>query len=169
MDWRTPRRRCPTCWTASARIRWPGYRPRAAIQGRGEGQVISERIPPERDREDVVVPDRGLWLLPEPSPGDLFLDLEGDPFYGSDEIDGIDYLFGVIEPGQTDAAGDPAFHAFWSIADDTVTPAAERKAFEDCIDLIMERRTGHPDMHVYHYAPYETGAMKAAGRALRHA
>ena len=40
--------------------------------------------------------------------GDLFLDLEGDPFYGSDEIDGIDYLFGVIEPGQTDAAGDPA-------------------------------------------------------------
>ena len=137
----------------------------AAIQVRGEGQVISERIPPERDREDVVVPDRGLWLLPEPSPGDLFLDLEGDPFYGSDEIDGIDYLFGVIEPGQTDAAGDPAFHAFWSIADGTVTPAAERKAFEDCIDLIMERRTGHPDMHVYHYAPYETGAMKRlAGR-----
>ena len=137
----------------------------AAIQVRGEGRVISERIPPERDRQDVVVPDRGLWLLPEPSPGDLFLDLEGDPFYGSDEIDGIDYLFGVIEPGQTDAAGDPAFHAFWSIADGTVTPAAERKAFEDCIDLIMERRTGHPDMHVYHYAPYETGAMKRlAGR-----
>ena len=137
----------------------------AAIQVRGEGRVISERILPERDRQDVVVPDRGLWLLPEPSPGDLFLDLEGDPFYGSDEIDGIDYLFGVIEPGQTDAAGDPAFHAFWSIADGTVTPAAERKAFEDCIDLIMERRTGHPDMHVYHYAPYETGAMKRlAGR-----
>ena len=46
-----------------------------------------------------------------------------------------------------------------------MTPAAERKAFEDCIDLIMERRTGHPDMHVYHYAPYETGAMKRlAGR-----
>ena len=141
----------------------------AAIQVRGEGRVISERIPPERDREDVVVPDRGLWLLPEPSPGDLFLDLEGDPFYGSDEIDGIDYLFGVIEPGQTDAAGDPTFHAFWSIADGTVTPAAERKAFEDCIDLIMDRRTGHPDMHVYHYAPYETGAMKRLAGPLRHA
>ena len=137
----------------------------AAIQVRGEGRVISERIPPERDREDMLVPDRGLWALPEPSPGDLFLDLEGDPFYGSEEIDGIDYLFGVIEPGQTDAAGDPRFHAFWSIADGTVTPAAERQAFEDCIDLIMDRWAAHPEMHVYHYAPYETGAMKRlAGR-----
>ena len=137
----------------------------AAIQVRGEGRVISERIAPERDRQEALVPDRGLWALPEPSPGDLFLDLEGDPFYGSDEIDGIDYLFGLIEPGQTDAAGDPIFHAFWSIADGTVTPAAERQAFEDCIDLIMDRWTAYPDTHVYHYAPYETTAMKRlAGR-----
>ena len=137
----------------------------AAIQVRGEGRVISERVPPERDRQEALVPDRGLWSLPEPSPGDLFLDLEGDPFYGSDEIDGIDYLFGIIEPGRADAAGGPMFHAFWSIADGTVTPAAERQAFEDCIDLIMDRWTAHPDMHVYHYAPYETSAMKRlAGR-----
>ena len=137
----------------------------AAIQVRGEGRAISERIAPERDRQEALVPDRGLWALPEPSPGDLFLDLEGDPFYGSDEIDGVDYLFGLIEPGQTDAAGEPMFHAFWSIADGTVTPAAERQAFEDCIDLIMNRWTAYPDMHVYHYAPYETTAMKRlAGR-----
>ncbi|MCY4114836.1 MAG: TM0106 family RecB-like putative nuclease [Chloroflexi bacterium] len=137
----------------------------AAIQVRGDGRVISERIPPERDRDGTLVPDRGLWALPEPSPGDLFLDLEGDPFFGSEEIDGVDYLFGVIEPGWPDAAGDPTFHAFWSIADGTVTPAAERQAFEDCVDLIMDRWADHPGMHVYHYAPYETGAMKRlAGR-----
>ena len=137
----------------------------AAIQVRGEGRVISERIPPERDRDKALVPDRGLWALPEPSPGDLFLDLEGDPFYGSDEVDGIDYLFGAIEPGLPDTAGEPTFHAFWSIEDGTVTTAAERQAFEDCIDLIMDRWTAHPDMHVYHYAPYETSAMKRlAGR-----
>ncbi|MDE2991641.1 MAG: TM0106 family RecB-like putative nuclease [Chloroflexota bacterium] len=142
-----------------------GAQAQAAIQVRGEGHVISERIPPERDRGDTLVPDRGLWALPEPSPGDLFLDLEGDPFYGSEEIDGVDYLFGIIEPGRADAAGDPMFHAFWSIADGTVTPAAERQAFEDCIDLIMDRWAAHPDMHVYHYAPYETTAMKRlAGR-----
>ena len=137
----------------------------AAIQVRGDGRVISERIPPERDREKTLVPDRGLWALPEPSPGDLFLDLEGDPFYGSDEVDGIDYLFGAIEPGLPDAAGEPTFHAFWSIEDGTVSTAAERQAFEDCIDLIMDRWTTYPGMHVYHYAPYETGAMKRlAGR-----
>ncbi len=137
----------------------------AAIQVRGEGRVISERISPERDRDKALVPDRGLWALPEPSPGDLFLDLEGDPFYGSDEVDGIDYLFGAIEPGRTDAAGEPLFHAFWSIEDGNVSTAAERQAFEDCIDLIMDRWTAYPGMHVYHYAPYETGAMKRlAGR-----
>ena len=137
----------------------------AAIQVRGEGRVISERIPPERDKQEALAPDRGLWALPEPSPGDLFLDLEGDPFYGSDEIDGIDYLFGAIEPGLPDATGAPTFHTFWSIADGAVSAAAERQAFEDCIDLIMDRWTAYPDMHVYHYAPYETGAMKRlAGR-----
>jgi len=142
-----------------------GAQAQAEIQVRGEGRVIAERIPPERDREDTLVPDRGLWALPEPSPGDLFLDLEGDPFYGSEEIDGVDYLFGIIEPGRVDATGDPLFHAFWSIADGMVTPAAERQAFEDCIDLIMDRWAAHPDMHVYHYAPYETTAMKRlAGR-----
>ena len=169
MGWRTRRGRCPNCLDGASPDSLARVQAQAAIQVRGGGRVISERIPPERDREDVVVPDRGLWLLPEPSPGDLFLDLEGDPFYGSDEIDGIDYLFGVIEPGRTDAAGDPAFHAFWSIADGTVTPAAERQAFEDCIDLIMDRWAAHPDMHVYHYAPYETGAMKRLAGPLRHA
>ena len=71
----------------------------ASIQVLGErqGQVISERIPPARDREGTLIPNRGLLMLPEPSPGDLFFDIEGDPFFGSDEVDGINYLFGVIE------------------------------------------------------------------------
>ena len=56
-------------------------------------------------------------MLPEPSPGDLFFDMEGDPFFSSDEVDGIEYLFGVIEPGSEDESGQPAFHGFWSIED----------------------------------------------------
>ena len=64
--------------------------------------------------------------------------------------------------------GDPIFHAFWSIADGTVTPAAERQAFEDCIDLIMDRWTA------YRHARLPLRALRnhgdeAAGRALRHA
>ena len=139
----------------------------AEIQVRGdrEGRVIAERIPPARDREGVLVLNNGLLMLPEPSPGDLFFDIEGDPFFGSDEVDGIDYLFGVIEPGRVGPDGQPAFHAIWSIDGGTVTPPAERNAFEAFIDLVAERLRADPNLHVYHYAPYEPTAVKRlAGR-----
>ena len=139
----------------------------AEIQVRGdrEGRVIAERILPARDREGVLVSNNGLLMLPEPSPGDLFFDIEGDPFFGSDEIDGIDYLFGVIEPGRVGPDGQPAFHAIWSIDGGTVTPPAERNAFEAFMDLVAERLRADPNLHVYHYAPYEPTAVKRlAGR-----
>ena len=139
----------------------------AEIQVRGErgGRVIAERIPPARDREGALVLNNGLLMLPEPSPGDLFFDIEGDPFFGSDEVDGIDYLFGVIEPGRVGPDGQPAFHAIWSIDGGTVTPPAERNAFEAFIDLVADRLRADPNLHVYHYAPYEPTAVKRlAGR-----
>ncbi len=142
-------------------------RAQAQIQVRGEraGETLSERIAPQRNREGELVGNQGLLMLPEPSPGDLFFDIEGDPFFGSEEVDGIDYLFGVIEPGRLDADGRPAFHAFWSIEEGTVTPAAERRAFEAFIDLVTDRIASDPTLHVYHYAPYEPTAVKRlAGR-----
>ena len=142
-------------------------RAQAHIQVRGEraGETLSERIAPARDREGRLVPHQGLLMLPEPSPGDLFLDIEGDPFFGSEEVDGIDYLFGVIEPGHPDAAGRPTFHAFWSIEAGTATQAAERRAFEGFIDLVTDRLASDPNLHIYHYAPYEPTAVKRlAGR-----
>ncbi len=139
----------------------------ADIQVRGErlGKTISERIEPPRDREGELVPNQGLLMLPQPSAGDLFFDIEGDPFFESDEVDGIDYLFGVIEPGRPDEDGQPAFHAFWSIEEGTVTTGAERRAFEAFIDLVMDRLDSDPNLHIYHYAPYEPTAVKRlAGR-----
>ena len=139
----------------------------ASIQVRGEeaGEVISERVALPRDREGNLVPNQGLLMLPEPSPGDLFFDMEGDPFFSSDEVDGIEYLFGVIEPGRETESGEPAFHRFWSIEDGTVTTTGERRAFEGFIDLVMDRLAAHPGLHVYHYAPYEPTAVKRlAGR-----
>ena len=139
----------------------------ANIQVRGEraGTLISERTMPSRDREGDLVANHGLLMLPEPSPGDLFFDIEGDPFFGSDEVDGIEYLFGVIEPGRADDAGRPMFHAYWSIEGGTVTPRGERTAFEAFIDLVMDRLANDPNLHVYHYASYEPTAVKRlAGR-----
>ena len=139
----------------------------AAIQVRGErlDRIISERIEPARDREGELVLNQGLLMLPEPSPSDLFFDIEGDPFFGSEEVDGIDYLFGVIEPGRPDADGQPAFHAIWAIENGTVTTGAERRAFEAFIDLVVDRLESDPNLHIYHYAPYEPTAVKRlAGR-----
>ena len=51
-----------------------------------------------------IDPERGLAMLPRPSAGDLFFDIEGDPYAFED---GLDYLFGVLEIGGT-------FHAFWA-------------------------------------------------------
>jgi predicted RecB family nuclease len=127
----------------------------AMIQVRGEdaGSLIYDLLDPERLRDGTLAPNRGLTVLPEPRPGDLYLDLEGDP-YALD--DGIDYLFGILEPGVIDANGEPTFHAFWAVDEDgKVTLAAEKRAFEQAIDLMTNRLAADPLIHVYHYASYE--------------
>ena len=92
-------------------------------------------------------------------------DIEGDPFFSSDEVDGIEYLFGVIEPSRADTGGPRLFHAYWAIEGGTVTTQGERRAFEAFIDLVMDRLEADPNMHIYHYAPYEPTAVKRlAGR-----
>ena len=100
--------------------------------------------------------DRGLSALPEPSPGDLFFDIEGDPFVGDG---GLEYLLGV---GWVEPDGIFGYRAFWGHSD-----AEEKQAFEEFIDFVVDRRRDQPDLHVYHYAPYEPTAL---GRLMgRHA
>ena len=101
---------------------------------------------------EPIEPERGLASLPPPSPGDLFLDIEGDP-YALD--DGLDYLFGVLET-------DGTFHAFWS-RDETgeFTLAGEKAALRAASwTSSRDRLRADPDLHIYHYAPYEPTALK---------
>ncbi len=92
---------------------------------------------------------KGLSRLPEPSPGDVFLDLEGDSFAREG---GREYLFGVVT---IDPSGEPAYQGFWALNDQE-----ERQTFESVMDLIAQAWTAHAEMHVYHYAPYEPSAFK---------
>jgi predicted RecB family nuclease len=122
---------------------------RIQLEGRRTGTRRYELLLPEGDAP--IDPERGLASLPPPSPGDLFLDLEGDP-YALD--DGLDYLFGVLET-------DGTFHAFWSRDDaGEFSAAGEKRAFERTIDFISDRLRADPDLHVYHYAAYEPTALK---------
>lgn len=115
---------------------------RVQIQARETGAPVHELILP-------IEPGRGLCKLPPPSPGDLFLDLEGDPYAGPD---GREYLFGLVS--LDDAAG-PRYTGRWALTD-----ADEARAFDAIVDAIMTASATHPEMHVYHYAPYEPAALK---------
>jgi uncharacterized protein len=53
------------------------------------------------------------------------------------------------------AQNQPEYRAFWGH-----TRAEERDAFGAFVDFVQERRVKHPELHVYHYAPYETTAVK---------
>ena len=130
---------------------------RLQVEGGDAGRMLHELIEPTRLKDGTLEPNRGLLSLPEPRPGDLFFDIEGDP-YAFD--DGIEYLFGVLEPGLPDADGNATFHAFWARdAEGRVTRDAEKLAFEQLTDLFMERLAQDPAIHIYHYAPYEPTAL----------
>jgi len=80
-------------------------REQARIQVEGDAtapRLLYELIEPSRQADRTLAPDRGLLTLPPPSPGDLFFDIEGDPFAFED---GLDYLFGVLEPGLAEGEG----------------------------------------------------------------
>ncbi len=124
---------------------------RIQVAGRRLPKPIYELLLPGAG--DPIEPERGLTILPEPDRGDLFLDLEGDP-YALD--DGVDYLFGVL-----DVHGE--FTAIWSFDPNDpsdVTLAGEKRGFEQVMDLLTKRLERFPNMHVYHYAPYEPTALK---------
>jgi uncharacterized protein len=93
-------------------------------------------------------PGRGFGLLPEPADGDLYFDLEGDPYIGDR---GLVYLFGI---GWEDRAGEQ-YEKFWAH-----TSEEEKTAFEGLVDFIMEWRERHPGCHVYHYGAIEETKLK---------
>ncbi|HEY1457263.1 MAG TPA: TM0106 family RecB-like putative nuclease, partial [Solirubrobacteraceae bacterium] len=100
-------------------------------------------------RYELLPPTEGCGFahLQAPSAGDVFFDMEGDPFFD----EGLEYLFGVV----TLEADKPRFQAFWA-----TDRSSEKQAFEQFIDFVMERLDRFPDLHVYHYAPYEATAIK---------
>ncbi|MGD0967581.1 MAG: TM0106 family RecB-like putative nuclease [Candidatus Aquilonibacter sp.] len=118
------------------------HQARLQVTGRREGRFVHEILDAE--------PGTGFELLPRPDAGDLFFDMEGDPLYAPEH--GLEYLFGFYSADEADEAG---YVSFWARSQ-----AQERAAFEAAIDFIVARRARFPNMHVYHYAPYETTALR---------
>ncbi|MBR9883425.1 MAG: TM0106 family RecB-like putative nuclease [Oceanospirillales bacterium] len=96
-----------------------------------------------------VIPGAGFEALPEPSAGDVFFDIESDQFVGEH---GLEYLLGYAFK---DDNGQMQYHCEWALDRDQ-----EKLAFENFVDFVTARRAQYPDMHVYHFAPYEPAALK---------
>ena len=93
--------------------------------------------------------EKGLAMLPNPDKGDVWFDMEGYPNPLTGEK--LEYLFGAC---YFDKKGDRQFKPWWAHNN-----IEEKKAFDEFIKWIKNRRVDYPDLHVYHYASYEKTAL----------
>lgn len=114
---------------------------RVQVEGREEKGLKYEPL--------AVADGLGLCRLPEPSAGDMFVDLEGDPFVGDN---GLQYLFGFAV---SDAGGQLRYESRWAL-----NREEEKRGLEWLVDEIVRTRAAHPAMHVYHFGAYEPSALK---------
>lgn len=135
-----PLRQRPKYSSAESLIR---VREQARIQvdGRNQNKPVHELL--------ALCEDHGFCGLPEPSRGDIFFDLEGDPYVGKT---GREYLFGFTS---RDENGKPGYQVRWSL-----TAEEEKRTFEWFVDEDMVRWRADRDLHIYHFGAYEPSALK---------
>ncbi|WFU79107.1 TM0106 family RecB-like putative nuclease [Bradyrhizobium sp. CIAT3101] len=114
---------------------------RIQVAERDAGKVLYETLP--------LVPGFGLSRLSTPSPGDILFDFEGDPLV---DEGGLEFLFGYVF---ADEGGADRYVGDWAS-----NRQEEREAFERFVDFVIEHLKKHPDLHIYHFAPYEPAALK---------
>jgi predicted RecB family nuclease len=118
--------------------------------------------PPRHAFVEAVEAGKGFERLPEPSPGDVFLDFEGDRFAEFGESGrGFEYLTGWCWRDETDG-GRLRYEGCWAR-----TLAEERAAFVRFVEFVEQRMQSFPDLHVFHFGIYEDVALKRL--AMRHA
>jgi predicted RecB family nuclease len=111
------------------------------LEGRIKNQMIHKLI------ESI---DEGLGLnrLPEPNSGDVYFDIEGDAYYPSG---GLEYMLGYAYREN----GTLVYKNFLA-----TNRTEEKKAFGSFMEFLVERRKKFPEFNVYHFAPYESIAVK---------
>jgi predicted RecB family nuclease len=113
------------------------HQARLQLEHRRTGKHKYEFLEPEQQR--------GFQLLPKPSAGDMFFDVEADPF------EDLTYLFGMA----FDENSQRQYLPWWSHDSDS-----ERRSFEGVVDFIAQRREKFPDAHIYHYGQLDVATLK---------
>ncbi len=135
------------------RLGWLVEQARLQVQARLDGD---EAVPPfsiVEAGEDANL-GRGFELMPEPDPGDVFLDFEGHPFWRPDT--GLFFLLGLIERTE---AGDWVYRDWWAHDRDE-----EAQKVAELVEYLGRRRAQFPGMHAYHYNHTERTALQSLTR-----
>lgn len=114
------------------------------LRGRIQNTLLHETFP--------INKGFGLARLPKPNPGDIYFDIEGDPFYPDG---GIEYLLGYVYHDTKNWV----YEKIWS-----QNRKQERDAFQRFMTFVMDRWKRYPNMYIYHFAPYEPSAVKRLAR-----
>ena len=93
---------------------------------------------------------RGLYKLPKPNPADVFIDLEGYPFFGKR---GFEYLHGLYLNTGTKME----FKYFWA---NSLDREDEKKNFINLIEYLKKHFEKNPNAYLYHYNEYEKTALR---------
>jgi predicted RecB family nuclease len=96
-----------------------------------------------------VQAEQGLNRLPEPSEGDIYFDIEGDPYYPDG---GLEYLFGYVYLSDNQQW---VYKKLWAR-----NGREEKDAFRQFVDFALDRLKNYPTFCIYHYAPYEPSALR---------
>jgi predicted RecB family nuclease len=118
---------------------------RIQLDGRHANAMVHKLILP-------IEPGRGFNRLPEPNPGDVYFDIEGDAFFPDG---GLEYVLGYAFREK----GELVYDRSWS-----VNRLEEKRAFEKFMAFITVRWKRYPAMYIYHFAPYEPSALKRLAR-----
>ena len=113
--------------SSAAGQRISGMQPEVLKRIRAQAALQVAKRADGKNRYEILdaIPGKGFARLPQPDPGDLFFDMEGDPLFDG----GLEYLFGFVDA----VDGSPRFTPFWGH-----NKAAEKAAHNVGCDTIVE-------------------------------
>ena len=146
---------------APARAAAAGFPPRRFDEAPPAGRAPAlRRASTAHDAYELLAPQPSAASRSCPSPPRATSSSTSRATRSGTRAAALEYLFGILDV-------DGSVHAALGAR----PRRASARAFEQFVDLVHERLARHPDLHVYHYAPYETprsgGSWAATARARR--
>ena len=124
-----------------------GLNPDTFARLQSQAKLQTYKAQTNKDKYEIIpyAEGKGLERIPHPNKGDLFFDIEGDPFYPK----GLEYLLGLyIHKGDE-------FKTFWGHCHEE-----EKESFLKFMAFLESHFKKYPNAYLYHYNHYETTALK---------